>query len=318
MAEWESFTWNGDPLKSTIQGIASAASAIIGTIADLLDFLATILEIIAALIIDFTDPLAAITSALQNLIQNFLEMLFGDFYILVVGPLSANDTFGPTGFTRRVAGSFDDLYDYMRPQFGASDLVCGISFYFNFSTLQEIASAIQGLGILFGGAVTEFENFANSVENYVPYEQLTEAQLTQRTYGRPPDWFNGTVFATVTIMEQLYGPLKQMAELIAPASAAGDFLNNYAQAIRGLADQLTYIADQLDYIVSLLNSSLFTAARLHVPLAVGGNDYLKASFQTAQQSLIDSGSFSEDYYSFGIVVVSDADGCPMLEMLGGI
>lgn len=326
MADWRTYTWHGEPLTTIIGGIADDQSDILGLLsnllqaqADLLYLIADLMEILEAL---DADPegfmMAAIVTILLNILDAFMDLLTGDFYMLTVFPRTYLDTFGPEGFTDTVVNSFDDQMDSSRPQFGASDSVCALSFYWNQATMTELYTAMKGLGILFPSVLNMLQNMSESVDGYVPYDTDDRAaSIGRRTAGQPPDWRRGTLYAMFWIMQEVYGPLNQLRATLQPRTPSADFLRLLAASTEGVAQQYATLSQELEDIATLLNASMFTAARLEVPLETGGNAYLQESFEDAEASLVASGSYSEDYYSVGIVIVTGALGCPILDILGG-
>jgi hypothetical protein len=322
MAEWQTFTWNGEPLSTMVGEVVDELADIVQLMADILQATADILYVVADLVdiaeALITDPMAAITEALILILETFLDLMGGNHYVLVIYPQSAADLTGPEDFVDTVVDSFGDTQDSMRPQFGSGESVCGLAFYWNMGTMTELASATAGLAIMFPGLVALIEAIAEAVENYEPYDpELGPASFPERTEGRWPDWRNGTLFAMFAIMSELYGPLNQLRSSIEPRGLQGDFIRLLADSTLAVATLLEDIAQQLEDIATLLNGSLFTAARLKIPLDTGGNNYLIESLNDSVDSLIASGSYSDDYYSVGVVIVTDEIGCPILDILGG-
>jgi len=113
---WDELVFDGDPLKSWIQGFLS-------TSADVLDFMAGILELQAAALRLLADIIALFETPLDSLIfEVFLEllnlllaMMHGRFSALFIAPLNWNDKFGPEGFVTRVNATYDDIGDPQRP-----------------------------------------------------------------------------------------------------------------------------------------------------------------------------------------------------------
>lgn len=316
-ASWETYTWNGEPLKTALQGVATVARNNLQVVSDFLYVTADILDIIADLVYVLEDPLALLLSVMLGLLQDVLDLLLGSYYLLVVRPLSYNDLFGPRGFTERVTASFDDIYDYMRPKFTSTESVSAVSFFFSYTLLQDLYAAVAGLDVLFSSAVQDFLQFVDYFNQYTPVHQASQAQLAQRTYGRPPNWINGSIYGMVTFMEAMQQPLNQMIASMQPANSPATFLHDLAAAMRTMAQQFEDMVDQLDLVINLLNSSLFVAARLYIPLDVGGNSYVVSEFNNALAAMENSGTYSEDNYTFGVVLLSDAAGAPMIAMLKG-
>ena len=136
--------------------------------------------------------------------------------------------------------------------------------------------------------------------------------------GRPPDWFNGSTFAISSLFTTLFAPLVQLRTTMNPTGDSQAFLRNYATALNDLGVTLETLAQQLDTLANTIANLGFTASRLWVPLDSGGNTYVKTSFRNALESLEQNPDYDDLYFSFGVVLVTDATGEPGLKLLGGI
>ncbi|MFH1088437.1 MAG: hypothetical protein V1719_01185 [Patescibacteria group bacterium] len=114
---WDSFTFNGDPLVSILQGIIDGTAQVADVLATILNVAADLLDLLADIIIILDNPAAALANALIALIDMLFDIFIGQFHMMFVAPSNLNDTFGPATFVKKVVESFDDIYDPKRPQF---------------------------------------------------------------------------------------------------------------------------------------------------------------------------------------------------------
>jgi len=113
---WDELVFDGDPLKSWLQGILSSSADVLDFMAGILELQAAALRLLADIVSLFETPLdSAIFEVFLELLNLLLAMLHGRFSALFIAPLNSSDKFGPEGFVERVNATYDDIGDPQRP-----------------------------------------------------------------------------------------------------------------------------------------------------------------------------------------------------------
>lgn len=128
MPEWESYSLD-DLFPQEAATIVETSIGVASSVATLLNTLGTFVEGLSYLIIDFTDPIAAIVQQIQTEINNWIQdVTQTDVWVLFVppGPRVSQWSQGTDEFIEKIAQSFWDTSDPSRPIFSDSASYAGI------------------------------------------------------------------------------------------------------------------------------------------------------------------------------------------------
>jgi hypothetical protein len=128
MPNWESYNLQG-LFPQEAATIVQSGIGVASSVASLLTTLGQFVEGLSYLIIDFTDPIAAIVQQIQTEINNWLQdVTQTDVWMLFVGPGPRVNQWsqGTDEFIERIANSFWDSSDPSRPIFSDSASYAGI------------------------------------------------------------------------------------------------------------------------------------------------------------------------------------------------
>ncbi len=113
---WDELVFDGEPLKSWLQGFLSTSADVIDFMANILELQAAALRLLADIVALFETPLdAAIFQIFLELLDMLIAMLHGRFHALFIMPINGRDKFGPAGFVERVNVTYGDIGDPARP-----------------------------------------------------------------------------------------------------------------------------------------------------------------------------------------------------------
>jgi len=198
--EWESLNL-GDLMPGFIPAAASAAQTAVGGIGATLQVAISLMNTAKALLIDVTDPLAAVV----NTVIAQIEKELSDFYnaggqITYVVPKKASDRRGLPGTLRLIVNSMYDLRDPNRPQYAPPSSVGAIVVAMGGADLTAVMPTAGVLGNLFN--IRELQEFANlNNPAYVP-QRLPFANGSGMVTGLPQGKDPRSAFVDVSRAER--------------------------------------------------------------------------------------------------------------------
>ena len=245
---------------------------------------------------DYTDPTAALASAVINELENLVKDLAGiGGYMLVNLP---KGTYTPNGWSHwvsQVQMSFDDKGDHRRPQFSDSAVCGGLVLVAGAPSLSGFLTAIKPLGLLF-----DLNGFD---------EKLEQILASQASYQRPtqpseyPDWqsFQARDLEPVSQIEtELLGLL---ANLQSQVSKADSVYKLFAEELTDRINTLKAVAERLKKLAKTFGSDLNKTGfyQLEIPESSGGVNYYKKQLMNAEPP-----GFSDTSYIAGVALCGGA------------
>jgi len=151
VADWQGYNL-GDIFPTEMETLVQTGATIATSAGSLLTTIGTFMEGLSYLITDFADPVAAITVAVQGLINTYLADFMGtDIWMLSVGPGARVDGYAQSigSFNEKIAQSFWDTSDPGRPIFSESAAYAGIVLMAGAPTYTAFKAQLNTLTTLF-------------------------------------------------------------------------------------------------------------------------------------------------------------------------
>lgn len=175
MANWESYNLSG-LFPQEAETIVQSGITVASSVANILTTLGQFVEGLGYLIIDFTDPIAAIVQQIQTEIDNWIQdVTQTDVWMLFVGPGPRVNQWsqGTDDFIAKIANSFWDTSDPSRPIFSDSASYAGIVLMAGSAGIGGFKSQLYALRNIF--VDDRFRQIAEEITSAIVGTVLTKA-----------------------------------------------------------------------------------------------------------------------------------------------
>lgn len=175
MPDWESYSLD-DLFPQEAETIVQTSIGVASSVASLLNTLGQFVEGLSYLIIDFTDPIAAIVQQIQAEISNWIQdVTQTDVWVLFVdpGPRVNQWSQGTDEFIEKIAKSFWDTSDPSRPVFSDSASYAGIVLMAGSAGIGGFKAQLRALNSIF--VDDRFQQIAEEITSVIAGTFLAKA-----------------------------------------------------------------------------------------------------------------------------------------------
>jgi hypothetical protein len=296
MAEWQSFN-PSDLIPSEIVGLASACSTVGDQLAIVLDTAAMVLDVAKNFVSGFSDPLATVTEALQDLILSMVQAFTQTgIYMLKHAPLSAKIPATPSRWLRDVAYSLDDLYDEERP------ILVDENAYVGAVVFLATSQYYKDLMSLFNNMLKLFGMVGPTLDQIASWKNVGDPLLVIPGVGRAPDWESKRMIDFMPDLGKIVDLFLNFSNSVAAAQDASSLYGLFADQLSMKAEALRAISDDVTSLVEKLTENMGFEGAYMLPI------YGQGDKTWLQQQLVNSTGGPMDLpdaqFSLGVVFLA--------------
>lgn len=296
-----------------IQGIATAASSVVGGIATVFSRLANVLEIAKTLLMMFIDPLATIVGELIQEIEDFVtDLRDAGVYVLVIAPLTKEDQRGTAEFISTVVSSCEDELDEERPQFSAS---------------SEVAAYVFLVGV--EDFILLWHNFLKAMSKIFDFDAFRELKWVDEDLppdwpplyyrskaGKLPDWRSITIGDMIKPLGEALNEIEALMEdMKGLLSDTQEFIDEFIGALQKKIDDIKAAAKAIRDIANALKDFFDITGVWYLDIQTKGVD----GFKNELISSTNRPPFGDTSWTAGIVFLAGGPGVPpLVRLLGGL
>lgn len=296
MAEWQSFN-PSDLVPEAIVDLAEACSTVGDQLAAVLDTAADVVDLASNFVQGFSDPLATVTEALQDLIEATVQAFTQTgVYMLKHAPLSAKIPATPRRWLSDAAYSLDDIYDEERPILVDENAYVGAVVFLGTSQYYK------DLMSLFNNMLTLFGMVGPSIDQVNSWKIPGDPLNVIPGVGRAPDWESKRMIDYMPELGKIADLFLDFSKGVAAAQDASSLYGLFADQLKLKADALRAISDDVESLVETLTQNMGFEGAYMLPIyGQGDKAWLQQEMLTSTGGPMD---LPDAQFSLGVVFLA--------------